>query len=116
MRLIVLAAATLVSAVATASTPPMLADQGAYEAPARPWSTVEQAERDRVCRDRIQHVRDTNGHPPLQRGTASPNEPLLMAAIDQRIDGCSVMVMRHDASDIRPLPKIENRPELIPAR
>lgn len=116
MRLIVLAAAVLASTAATASTPPMRADQPSYDAPARPWTSVDQAEKDRVCRDRIQQIRDTNRLPPVQRETASPNEPLLMAAVDQRIDGCSVMVMRHDTSDIRPLPKIDNRLRLIPAR
>lgn len=116
MRLIVFAAASLVSAAASASTPPLLADQPSFGAPARPWASVDQAERNRECRDRIQQARDTNGQPPLGRETASPDEPLLIAAVDQRIDGCGVMVMHHDTSDIRPLPKIEQRPQIIPAR
>jgi hypothetical protein len=56
-----------------------------------------------VCRDRIQQVRSERGLPTLDRD-ASPEEPLLIAAVDKRIGGCSVMVMRDDTSDIRPLP------------
>jgi len=59
---------------------------------------------DRVCRDRIHEVREERGLPNLQRDTAKPDEPLLIAAVDQRIGGCSVLVMRSDTSDIRPLP------------
>ena len=56
-----------------------------------------------VCRDRIEQVRRETGQPTLDRG-GSPQEPLLIAAVDKRIDGCSVMVMRNDTSDLRPLP------------
>lgn len=57
-----------------------------------------------VCRDRIQQVRRELGKPALDRD-ASPQEPLLIAAVDKRIGGCSVMVMRNDTSDVRPLPE-----------
>lgn len=58
-----------------------------------------------ACRDRIQMVRQHRGLPKLQRDTASPDEPLLIAAVDHRIGGCSVMVMRNDTADVRPLPR-----------
>ncbi len=58
-----------------------------------------------VCRDRIQLVRQQRGLPKLQRDTASPDEPLMIAAVDHRIDGCSVMVMRSNTADVRPIPK-----------
>jgi hypothetical protein len=58
-----------------------------------------------VCNDRIELVRQERGLPKLQRDTASPDEPLLIAAVDRRVDGCSVMVMYNDTSDIRPLPE-----------
>ncbi len=67
-----------------------------------------------VCRDRIQEVRRELGKPDLDRDTLS-QDPLLIAAVDKRIGGCSVMVMRDDTSDIRPLPgPAEHR--LMPAK
>lgn len=116
MRPVLLAATTLISTAAIASTQPMRADQPTFDAPARPWTSVDQAEKDLACRDRIQRARDTGGHPQVRSETANPDKPLFVAAVDRRIDGCSVMVMRHDTSDIRPLPKVENRPGMIPAR
>jgi hypothetical protein len=58
----------------------------------------------RVCRDRIEQVRAASGLPTLDRGNAAPDQALLIAAVDTRIDGCSVMVMRNNLSDVRPLP------------
>lgn len=70
-----------------------------------------------VCRDTIEQVREENGQPALRKETADPDAPLLIAAVDHRIDGCSVMVMRNDTSDVRPLPQPAEGPvELIPAR
>ncbi len=69
-----------------------------------------------VCRDRIHEARAANGQPELRRETAQPDAPLFIAAVDQRIDGCNVMVMRNDTSDIRPLPKPDGSGEWIPAR
>lgn len=67
-----------------------------------------------VCRDRIQQVRREFGQLALDRD-ASPQEPLLIAAVDKRIGGCSVMVMRNDTSDIRPLPAPQEHRKM-PAR
>lgn len=67
-----------------------------------------------VCRDRIQAIRDERGLPRLDRDNAAPDEPLLIAAVDQRIGGCSVMVMRNDTSDIRPLPTQDGPARLQP--
>ena len=58
-----------------------------------------------VCRDRIHTVREERGLPPLDREAADPEEPLLIAAVDHRIDGCSVMGMRDDSRDVRLIPK-----------
>ena len=71
-----------------------------------------------VCRDRIIEVRKERGLPDLRRETATPDEPLLIAAVDKRINGCSVLVMRNNTSDVRPLPVIEGdgRLQRIPAR
>lgn len=71
------------------------------------------------CRDRIHQVRDERGLPRLERDTASPGEPLLIAAVDHRIDGCSVMVVYSDTSDVRPVPTMPEGPprlQRIPAR
>ena len=56
-----------------------------------------------VCLDRIEQVRRESGQPALDRD-ASPEQPLFIAAVDKRIGGCAVMVMRNDTSDVRPLP------------
>ena len=56
------------------------------------------------------------GLPMLDRQPASAEDPLLIAAVDRRIDGCSVLVMRHDTSDIRPVPKPDGRTTLRPLR
>ena len=66
------------------------------------------------CRDRIHEVRRELGKPALERD-ASPQEPLFIAAVDKRIGGCSVMVMRNDTSDVRPLPEPQEH-RLMPAR
>src|SRR5687768_12058422 len=67
-----------------------------------------------ACRDRIQEVRRELGQPALDRN-ASPQDPLFIAAVDKRIGGCSVLVMRNDTSDIRPLPEPQEL-RLMPAR
>jgi hypothetical protein len=59
----------------------------------------------RVCRDRIEAVRAASGLPALDSKNATDEKPLFIAAVDKRIGGCSVMVMRNNLSDIRPLPE-----------
>ncbi|MEZ5682474.1 MAG: hypothetical protein R3E14_14385 [Erythrobacter sp.] len=69
-----------------------------------------------ICRDKIHQVRAAANLPRLDRGTAARREEgYLIAAVDTRIDGCSVMVMRNDTSDIRPLPKPGGNVGLVPA-
>jgi len=57
-----------------------------------------------VCNARIQQAREARGFPKLQRDEVSPDKPLMILAVDKRIDGCSVMVMAYNANDIRPVP------------
>lgn len=73
---------------------------------------------ERVCTDRIHAVRAERGLPLLDRRSASVNEPLMIAAVDQRIDGCSDLVMHYDTRDVRPLPTAERPVQLerIPSR
>ncbi|MGV3555334.1 MAG: hypothetical protein ACO1OD_08765 [Croceibacterium sp.] len=66
-----------------------------------------------VCRDRIHTVRQERGLPAMERETADPEEPLLIAAVDHRIDGCSVMVMKYDSRDVRPIPKPDDGAPLL---
>jgi hypothetical protein len=66
-----------------------------------------------ICRDRVHTVREERGLPRLERDTADPEEPLLFAAVDHRIDGCSVLVMKHDSRDVRPIPKPDEKAPLF---
>ena len=73
---------------------------------AAPQVTINPTNGKAVCRETIQEVREERGLPWVDRGTAEePDEPLLIAAVDKTIDGCSVLVMRDNTSDIRPLPE-----------
>ena len=65
---------------------------------------IDMDEEQAICRDRIHEVREANDQPRLRSDTADPDDPLLIAAVDQRIDECSVMVMRDNTSDVRPIP------------
>ena len=67
------------------------------------------------CEQTITQVRETNGQPSLRREGAAPEDAEMIAAVDHRIDGCSVMVMHNDTSDVRPVPEPDDRVELIPA-
>ena len=69
-----------------------------------PGAMTTRTDQKAACRDRIELVRQERGLPKLQRDTASRDEPLFIAAVDKRIDGCSVLVMREDLTDVRPLP------------
>jgi hypothetical protein len=66
-----------------------------------------------VCRDRIHKVREERGLPAIQPETADSEDPLLIAAVDHRIDGCSVMVMKYDSRDVRPIPKPDEGTPLL---
>lgn len=101
--------------VGGSSPPPASIDQPSYQAPARPWSDIGHAERERACRDRIEHARAAARKPELDRSPANPDEPLLMYAVDRRIDNCGVIVPVADPTDVRPNPK-PGRLEMIPAR
>ena len=89
-----------VAAGAAADTPPVVAHDA-----------------QRVCRDRIQQVRAASGLPQLDRDNATGEKPLLIAAVDKRIGGCSMMVMRSNLADVRPVPTVPDGPaKLRPLR
>lgn len=71
------------------------------------------------CRDTIHQVREERGLPPLEREDRATGEAVMIAAVDHRINGCSVMVMHGNTSDVRPLPALPEGPmrlERIPGR
>lgn len=68
------------------------------------------------CDYRIEWVREELDQPKLQQETASPDKPLLIAAVDKRIDGCAVLQMHNDINDLRPSPsRPSGPPRLQPA-
>lgn len=97
---------------------PLPLDTPGSEAPAREWSNIgDVLPNSENCRDRIHQVREERGLPELDRETIDPDEPMLIWAIDRREDGCSVMVVKDNPEDIRPIPVLpENAPLLKPAR
>ena len=66
------------------------------------------------CDDTIHHARAAAGQPRLERGPATADEALMIAAVDLEIDGCAVMVMRQDTSDLRPLPAPSQDVRIVP--
>ena len=70
------------------------------------------------CRDTIHQVREERGLPRLERDSRTREDPVMIAAVDHRINGCSVMVMHGNTSDVRPLPALPEGPaklERIPS-
>lgn len=106
-------AAAAIALLPGAASPQPLADHATYEAPAQPWRDTDDAQT--RCRDRIHHVRDAAGKPELDRKPAEPDKPLLIYAVDHRIDGCGVLVPAADPGDIRQSPE-PGPAKLIPAR
>jgi hypothetical protein len=68
------------------------------------------------CGDTIRQVRSANGQPKLDRQPASADKPFLMAAVNKRIDGCSMMQAHGNSSDLRPIPEAKAQPRLVPAQ
>lgn len=101
-------------AAGAASGPPTAMEQPAYREPARPWTSVEQAERERECRDKIELAREKLGHPELEKAPSSPDRSFLMHAVDTRIDGCGVIVPVADPTDLREAPP-PGAPRFMPA-
>ena len=67
------------------------------------------------CHGRIVTARAELGLPKLPDDGAKSDEPLFIAAVAKSIDGCQVLVMRNNTSDIRPLPQFEDGPgKMIP--
>ncbi len=95
---------------ATAASPPPLELPAETAVPGTPSSSVRPVEGRVPCRDTIEQVREERDLPSLRRETATPDEPLLIAAVDHRIGGCSVLVMHNNTSDVRPLPALPKGP------
>lgn len=102
---------------ATGSVPQRLpvADQPGYQEPAQRWKSVDEPAAREACRDRIEQARAASGKPRLDRTPAGEEGPLLLYAVDHRVDGCGVLVPVNDPADIRQSPP-PSAPELRPAR
>lgn len=88
-----------------AAPPSLSLDMPAYEMPAERWQTVDDANPSpEQCRDRIHRAREASGQPQLDQNPATPDSPPIIWAVDRRVEGCSVMVVKGNPDDIRPLP------------
>jgi hypothetical protein len=108
MRAILLPLAPLLAAATVAPTPaiaPHVGDNLANpsEAPGK------------NCRGRLETVRQERGLPKLDRKDTGTSDPLLILAVDRRMDGCEVLVMRNNANDVRPLPEFSDHATMKPA-
>ncbi|MCH2488205.1 MAG: hypothetical protein MK010_10750 [Erythrobacter sp.] len=83
-------------------------DMPSYQEPAQSWRDIQDPIERARCEQEIRKARAEAGKPEIERETADAEEPLLIAAVDQKLNGCSVLVMKQDTSDVRPLPA---RPE-----
>ena len=117
MRMILSLSALVLSVGASAAPPQAVASAEVSRTPALPNtlpkgfnSSRNEADSPVNCQGRIETARAERGLPKLDRDTAKPGEPLFIAAVDKRIDGCEVLVMRDNLSDIRPLPQFATGP------
>lgn len=68
------------------------------------------------CSNTIERVREELDQPKLRRENASPDKPLIIAAVDKRVDGCAVLQMHNNVNDLRPIPTLsEDRVGILPA-
>lgn len=120
MRTAIVALSSLLIIGATEPDQPQALNQPAYQEPAIEWKTLEDVipPSEAECRDRIQKIRKETGQPALDSPPASVERPQLLYAVHREEDGCSMMVMKGDIEDVRPLPKTKERDGhemLIPA-
>jgi hypothetical protein len=67
------------------------------------------------CRSRIEAAGDERGLPKFEQDNAASDKPLMIAAVDRRIDGCEVLVVKDvvvggKSSEVRPLPEFQDGP------
>jgi len=119
MRIIALAATfgSLVTGAAldaqTNETAPDRFDMPSYQDPARSWRDIEDPIKRARCEEQIRKVRSDAGQPEIEREPADAENPLMLAAAHQTIEDCPVLVMKHDTSDIRPVPDLREGPVRI---
>ena len=107
---------TIASALLTmaVSPPERVMDFPGYEEPSHPWTSVEEAEERKTCRDRIERARAEARKPPLDNAPADADKPILHYAVDRRVDGCRVLVPVADPGKMLPVPET-GRAKVIPA-
>ena len=89
MRLIFLPVCALAVVAAAPDTVPAGTPDAmlpGYTEPAQRWTSLEEAMADRRCEDRIEQVRDAAGQPEIDRDPASAEKPMMIAAVDKRIE------------------------------
>lgn len=119
----ILALSALVLGVGASAAPPAFDTAPALRTPApsltsRSVFKVPPEKKDQAqanCRGKIVTARAELGLPKLPDDGAKAGDPLFIAAVARMIDGCEVLVMRDNTSDIRPLPQFEDGPgKMIP--
>jgi hypothetical protein len=97
-------------------SPGLKAESPTGAAPGVVWvSPKTEGEAPVNCRGRMVTARAELGLPKLPDDGAKPGDPLFIAAVDRLADGCEMLVMRDDLSDIRPLPQFQDGPgKMIP--
>lgn len=102
-------------AVQQAAAPAQSLDMPGYGEPVRKWESIEDAKpTPEECHDRIYQVREATGQPKLDREPAGPNDAVLIWAVDRREASCSMMVVKGDPDDIRPIPEPDGGPLFRP--
>lgn len=99
---------------ATATEPNQL-DQPNYAEPVIPWTDAkafEDAVAKQNCKVVIERARAEAGLPESEDSSQTEKEPLLIKAVDRKIDNCSVLVMSNNPQDFRPLPPKQSEAKL----
>lgn len=94
-------------------TAPDRFDMPSYQDPARSWRDIEDPIKRARCEEQISKARSDAGQPEIERKPADAENPLMLAAVHQTIEDCPVLVMKHDTSDIRPVPERREGPLTI---
>ena len=88
-------------------------DMPSYQEPAQSWRDIQDPIERARCEEEIRQVRAEAGKPEIEREPADKEAPLLIAAVDQKLNGCRMLVMKDDTSDVRPMPVRPEGPLVI---
>ena len=94
-------------------TAPDRFEMPSYQQPAETWRDIQDPIERARCEEKIRQVRNEAGKPEIEPEAADAQDPLLLAAVHQKIENCPVLVMKHDTSDMRPVPERRDGPITI---